>query len=104
MTFKMGRTIKRGAAAIVAAVVVATVLVAGGALTTHSTAPAEAAAIHVAATQEPVPASNAQPVARVHGRFKEIPFYWSGWRNWDGRWCTGLFNDRGQLVLVYSCQ
>lgn len=63
MTFKMGRTIKRGAAAIVAAVVVATVLVAGGALATHSTAPAEASAIHIAATQEPVPASNAQPVA-----------------------------------------
>lgn len=103
MTFKTGRTIKRSAAALVAAVVVATVMVAGGGLATNSPAPAEASAIHIAATQEPVPASNAQPTARVAGRFLAIPFYIQGFRNWNGQWCSGLFNDRGQLVSYWGC-
>lgn len=30
-----------------------------------------------------------------------VPFYWEGWRNWDGTWCTGLFSDSGALYWYY---
>lgn len=33
---------------------------------------------------------------------QEAPFYWAGFYNWDGAWCSGLFNDAGQL-LWYWC-
>lgn len=73
----------------------------GGASLNHSSSPAEASSVHVAATQEPVPAANAQPTQRVHRSFLAVPFYWQGFRNWDTRWCAGLFSDSGQLLYFY---
>ena len=51
------------------------------------------------------PRTEAASISRpaVTGQHHVVPFYWSGWRNWDGTWCTGLFSDSGALYWFY-CQ
>ena len=48
------------------------------------------------------PGTEASGLARPAETRQTTAFYWAGWYNWDGGWCTGLFNDAGQL-LWYSC-
>lgn len=89
---------RRRTAGLVAAVaIVAAAALAGGA--DHSqaatTQPAPVAA-HVQA-----PAQGAQPGAIIRHRSQFVPFYWQGFRNWNGQWCAGLFSDSGQLVYFY---
>lgn len=87
------------ALAAITAVAVLTFAAMGGHVT--SSAPAEAASIHVAATAEPVPASNAQPGATVRHRSVAIPFYWAGGWNWDGRYVMCLYSDSGRALYCY---
>lgn len=88
-------------AAVLGVAISAAVLFGGSALI-HQSAPAEASAVHVAATAVPVPASNAQPGAALKHRSQfEIPFYWSSGWNWNGTfgWC--LFSDNGRALSCY---
>lgn len=38
-----------------------------------------------------------------HGTADAAGFYIQGFRNWNGQWCTGLFNGAGQLLSYWGC-
>lgn len=54
-------------------------------------------------SSSPAEASQAQPAAHAAVHFKEIPFYWRTFRNWDGSLCVGLYSDNGQPTPIYYC-
>ena len=48
------------------------------------------------------PRTESASISRPAVTHQVDPFYWAGFYNWDGGWCSCLFNDAGQL-LWYWC-
>lgn len=84
-------------------VVLGATVIVGAVGSSAYTQQSEAASVTRPVAESSAVSANALPSKPARHAFQSVPFYWAGFYNWDGRWCTGLFSDSGRLLMIYSC-